>query len=226
VKRVAADADGVSLVTEDGHSVSASKVILCTNGFETLHIDNHAGKPIDASFHYEVRGAIGFMVAYLIEGEYAPRMRAYEGVWNFKGHPVYGADGGEVLEEPYVYISIRPFGGKTLVSIGGPEDFVEDTTVYTPGEYVFPDSALTIIQDFLKNYAIPLPEKPDYMWHGLMGYTRSGLRLIGPEPKNPNVLYNLGCNGIGLLPSFLGAERIARLLNGEKLTKSVFDPKG
>ncbi len=222
VKRITADSESVTLVTEDGHTVTGKYTVLTTNGFENLHIDNHAGEPIDASFHYEVRGAVGFMLGYLVKETYSPVMAAYLGVWNFKGHPVYSE---EALEDPYIYLSRRPYDGKTLITVGGPEDFVDDTSVYTP-EYVFPDKAFKDIKDFLKTYRIPLPEKPDFMWHGLMGYTRSGLRLVGPEPKNPRIIYNLGCNGIGLLPSFIGANRIARLLLGEKLPPSVFDPKG
>jgi glycine/D-amino acid oxidase-like deaminating enzyme len=40
----------------------------------------------------------------------------------------------------------------------------------------------------------------------------------------PSVLYNTGCNGIGILPSIAGGKRIARILKGEILPKSIFDP--
>jgi glycine/D-amino acid oxidase-like deaminating enzyme len=66
--------------------------------------------------------------------------------------------------------------------------------------------------------------KPDFHWHGLMGYTESMIRLAGPDPEYPSILYNLGCNGVGILPSFAGGKRIARLLAGEKLRPSIFDP--
>ena len=64
-----------------------------------------------------------------------------------------------------------------------------------------------------------------FAWHGLMGYTRDGARLIGAEPRNPVLLYNLGCNGVGLLPSIAGGARIARILAGEDLPASAFDPR-
>jgi glycine/D-amino acid oxidase-like deaminating enzyme len=58
-----------------------------------------------------------------------------------------------------------------------------------------------------------------------MGFTPNGVRLIGPEPYNPILYYNLGCNGVGLLPSIYGARKIARFIVGEKLKPSIFDPK-
>jgi glycine/D-amino acid oxidase-like deaminating enzyme len=64
-----------------------------------------------------------------------------------------------------------------------------------------------------------------YKWHGLMGYTPSGVRIIGPEPRNKILLYNLGCNGVGLLPSIYGGKKISLFINGENLPASIFDPK-
>jgi glycine/D-amino acid oxidase-like deaminating enzyme len=58
-----------------------------------------------------------------------------------------------------------------------------------------------------------------------MGYTKSGVRIIGREKKNKNLLYNLGCNGVGILTSVYGADRIARIVLGEVLEETIFDPK-
>jgi len=58
-----------------------------------------------------------------------------------------------------------------------------------------------------------------------MGYTTSGLRLIGPEPANPVLLYNLGCNGIGILTSIYGGKKISDFLAGKTMPPSIFDPK-
>jgi glycine/D-amino acid oxidase-like deaminating enzyme len=57
-----------------------------------------------------------------------------------------------------------------------------------------------------------------------MGFTPNGIRLVGPEPLNPVLLYNLGCNGVGLMPSIFGGRKIARFLAGEVLPPSMFDP--
>ena len=65
----------------------------------------------------------------------------------------------------------------------------------------------------------------DFHWHGLMGYNDSGIRVIGAHPRRPRLLYNLGCNGVGFLPSIHGGQRVSRLLAGERLPPSVFDPR-
>jgi hypothetical protein len=39
------------------------------------------------------------------------------------------------------------------------------------------------------------------------------------------LLYNLGCNGVGFLPSIFGGHRISQLLAGQTLAPSVFDPR-
>jgi len=65
----------------------------------------------------------------------------------------------------------------------------------------------------------------DFQWHGLMGYMDGRIRVIGAHPDHPRLLYNLGCNGVGFLPSIAGGERIARLLAGERLAPSIFDPR-
>ena len=44
------------------------------------------------------------------------------------------------------------------------------------------------------------------------------------DPENFNLLYNLGCNGVGFLPSIYGGRRVARIVAGESLPPSLFDP--
>jgi glycine/D-amino acid oxidase-like deaminating enzyme len=63
-----------------------------------------------------------------------------------------------------------------------------------------------------------------FQWQGLMGYTPNNIRRIGFEPRNSALLYNLGCNGVGMLPSVYGGKRIAQLLSGIHLPPSIFDP--
>jgi glycine/D-amino acid oxidase-like deaminating enzyme len=64
-----------------------------------------------------------------------------------------------------------------------------------------------------------------FFWHGLMGYTRTGVRIVGREPLDERLMYNLGCNGVGILPSLMGARKIARHVNGEQMEDTIFDPK-
>jgi glycine/D-amino acid oxidase-like deaminating enzyme len=133
-------------------------------------------------------------------------------------------------DTPYVYVTSRPFerSGRsgTLTCIGGPENILDDTAVYD-ADAGFP----TEIIDEIDHEVLPLVapgRRPgtryDYAWHGLMGYTESRVRLVGFEPMNPVLMYNLGCNGVGFLPSIAGGFRIAALTAGGDVASSIFDP--
>ena len=103
---------------------------------------------------------------------------------------------------------------------------MDDTTDYHYS-HPYPEEAQNTIDNFLHKsykYAPSGEINYTYKWHGLMGYTPNGIRCIGPDAINPILLYNLGCNGVGILPSIYGAKRISQFLNGEKLKKSIFDP--
>ena len=56
-----------------------------------------------------------------------------------------------------------------------------------------------------------------------MGYTKNRLRMIGPDPEHERLLYNLGCNGVGILPSIFGGDKVARQIAGEEFPPSIFD---
>jgi len=38
------------------------------------------------------------------------------------------------------------------------------------------------------------------------------------------LIYNIGCNGIGILPSIYGGKRVVQAILGETLPQSIFDP--
>jgi glycine/D-amino acid oxidase-like deaminating enzyme len=79
--------------------------------------------------------------------------------------------------------------------------------------------------DHLAAEIFGIKDRASSCWDGRMGYTRSGVRLAGQDPKNPNLFYNLGCNGIGILHSIYGARRVAMELSGRKVADSVFEPR-
>ena len=85
---------------------------------------------------------------------------------------------------------------------------------------------MPLIEEFYRKTVIDASkdERPDFSWNGLMGYTTSGIRVIGPDPTNPSLIYNMGCNGIGILPSIYGGKRVAQAIKGETLPPSIFDP--
>lgn len=208
------------------HTVTARKVVLCTNGFESLTIINEGGLAIDTKFHHLVRGMVGYMSAYLEKLNKAPTAVSYFEPTNQNASDPYA-------EDPYFYLTRRPFDFEgnersNLVSVGGPEFSLENRMEYN-SEIDYPEEAKEKIDGFVKSsYDLDPSRKIDYQftWHGLMGYTPSGVRVIGEEPKNRGLLYNLGCNGVGILPSLYGARRIASILAGDKLKPMIFDPRG
>lgn len=209
-----------ALVHIGEHTVTAQKVVLCTNGFENFTIHNAVGKDINTKFHDLVIGTVGYMAAYL-----EPLGRKPVAISYFST-PRIDEDA------PYFYFTRRVFQHKVkgefnLVSLGGLEEVFPDKSYYERERLPYPEKAAQGLDDFFRStYKYAPKEGIDYLfyWHGLMGYTPNGLRCIGPEPINPVLMYNLGCNGAGLLSSIFGGYKISRFLNKNKLEKSIFDP--
>jgi len=212
--------EGYAVLDAVSHTIEAKRVVLCTNGFENIHILNKSGLDIDIRLHHELQGVVGFMSGYLKKYDKPPVAISYIMPTN------------SPLDGDYIYLTRREYefegvDKKNLISIGGPEVSLEDGGEYG-SDRDYPEEAQESIDLFAKNFF----EKKDgppihytFQWHGLMGYTTSGVRLVGSEPKNPVLLYNLGCNGIGILPSIFGGDRISRIISGEFIKPSIFDPK-
>lgn len=203
------------------HTVNSGKVILCTNGFENFEIFNQGGLAIDKNFHHLIKGRVGYMSGYLENMNKPPTALVYQ-----------IEDYDQSKEDPYFYLTRRPheMGDKkhNLICVGGPELPIDDRAEYLR-DYDYPEEMPMKIDQFIKKeYDTDPNHKIDYefTWHGLMGYTPNRVRLIGEEPKNRVLLYNLGCNGIGIIPSIYGGRRVARIIAGEKMRPSIFDPKG
>lgn len=199
-------------------TIMAEQVVLCTNGFENINLKNELGVDINGRFHEHVWGTIGYMAGYLDKENRAPVAISY-----FERQHTSSLD-------PYMYLTRRPHEptgvkARNLLCLGGPEIDLEDKSLYSRHDHPYPAEALARAQNFLQKTYRHFGEQTefDFMWHGLMGYTRNGVRLIGFEPCNQRLLYNLGCNGVGILPSIYGGFRISRLLKGEVLPPSMFD---
>ncbi len=207
-----------ALLDADTHVITAGRVVLCTNGFESIHIINESGLDIDAKYHHLITGKVGYMSGYLEKMNKLPIAISYY------NDPTPGG------ESPYVYLTRRPYEYEkgtehNLISIGGPDVDIDEITPYS-FENEYPDEMAEKIDTFVHHvYSLQPNHKIDYAftWHGLMGYTKNRMRLIGPEPQNPVLLYNLGCNGVGILPSVYGGRKIARHLVGEDVSASMFD---
>lgn len=225
VRRVALHADGAVLDAGD-HTINAKTVVLCTNGFEDFTIFNN-NLQVDTSFHETVTGLVGYMLG--LKTAYSEQSG---GAWFMTDRNLdrkAGGVGKETQEDPYVYVTHRPRkkGNElfSLVCIGGHEELLPDHTAYRHDHPYPKDVRDAMCEIFFDLWGDSAPHEPLYEWHGLMGYTRSGVRLAGVEPQNPHLFYNLGCNGIGILPSLVGADRIAKILNGEALPQSIMDPE-
>jgi len=211
-------------IVSGAHTITTGRVILCTNGFEKIKIENNHGVSINKEFHHMVKGSIGYMAAYRDIGDHPATATSYLPAENSD------EDGAILDATPYYYLTRRiHYTGieiePGLISVGGPEKRIDDTTSYS-NSHSFPDEARAAIDTFLQTTYRHAPAKQiryAFLWHGLMGYTPNGIRRVGADPHNPILLYNLGCNGIGILPSIAGGERISKILRGDTLSPSIFD---
>ncbi|RPJ53671.1 MAG: FAD-binding oxidoreductase, partial [Methanobacteriota archaeon] len=200
------------------HTVTARHVVFCTNGFRSYTIRDARGNllwdPED-----DVRGIVGYMAGYQEIPRRDPTAVRY--------HPLMLRH----HTDPYFYLTRRPYtigpDDLSLVAIGGPEVYLLPGTPYQP-QYSYDSEALAEIDDFVAStYRQPAGGTldPAFMWHGQMGYTPGEIRWIGPDPDIPGIIYNLGCNGIGILPSIYGGKRIAEYLLTGTHEPSIFDPR-
>jgi glycine/D-amino acid oxidase-like deaminating enzyme len=182
-------------------------------------VQNCAGESIVAPIEHRVGGRVGYMAGYM-----EPALRSPRSISLIRNAVI-----GE--STPYVYMTRRPYDRAgdttTLTCIGGPEVALEAADAYRR-DSPFPAA----VMEELDGQILPMVDRDrrpgleyDYAWHGLMGYTDSKVRLIGFEPRNPVLLYNLGCNGVGFLPSIYGGSRIAELLSGRPVERTIFDPR-
>jgi glycine/D-amino acid oxidase-like deaminating enzyme len=171
-----------------------------------------------------IAGRIGYMSGYVEADHHAPTAISYFSKEN--------ASTNDPTGESYYYLTRRPHDpgdGKAynLLCTGGPERILPEGAPYSRKD-TCSEEMREVIDSFLSTNYQKHPAEIvtyDFCWHGLMGYTPNGVRRVGPEPCNPVLLYNLGCNGVGILPSVYGGERIAKWLRGDTPAPSMFDPK-
>ncbi len=210
VHTIAFGASGAAIETKLSFRIQANDVVLCTNGFESFHLVGRDGAKIDRRFHDSVRGIIGYMAGYAVPTA-PPTAISYL-------DPAYHE------ESAYTYFTRRPFSGGSLVCWGGPEKPLPEIETYYRTIPV-PPEPLRELKAAIRMLKPSDQKKPFlFRWHGLMGYTKSGVRLIGADKKEPRLHYNLGCNGVGILPSIYGGYRLAQRFKGERLEASIFDP--
>lgn len=200
------------------HTVAASKVILCTNGFEGFSIFAEDGMELNKRFHARVYSQVAYMSGYTEKLDHPPMAISY------LENDIPSA------EADYNYLTRRPFEIEkdikhNLICIGGPTSPLYDELEYNDS-FEYPENAIQELDSFLrKNYKYASNKNPEYKftWRGLMGYTKNYIRMIGSDPIHPEIMYNLGCNGVGILPSICGAKKISDILAGKQMERSIFD---
>lgn len=217
VSRITVGGDAVGLRAGDAE-VTAGTVVLCTNGFVDHAVVDQSGAPVRLAPDQQITGRVAHMAAFVEDVPRPPAAMSY-----IRNTQIGG-------DTAYVYVTRRtydtPDASVTLSCMGGPEHPFHEP-VYDPDE-PFPGALLTEMDDTVRPFAQPTraPRRPyDFHWHGLMGYNDSGIRVVGAHPDHPSLFYNLGCNGVGFLPSIFGGHRVSRLLAGDTLSPSIFDPR-
>jgi glycine/D-amino acid oxidase-like deaminating enzyme len=192
------------VVRSTGGKVTCGNAVLCTNGY--------AASPIKGSEEMRctaVQGMVACMLGYFDPQREAPAVLTHL----------------PPREGYYFYLTRRATEQGDLVCVGGPERKLKQGERFEHRPDLVPGGREEIhhfLRDALPGYVHR--EDHPFFWSGLMGYTSSGLRLVGPHPEEARLLLNLGCNGVGILPSVAAARRIAAHLGGEDPPPSLFEP--
>lgn len=192
----------VNVVTSTSSgSIVSDLAVMCINGYPIPRMMTSRPTSVEEGS----RQFLASMIAYRPEGT------------DRTGALIFHHDGGSTEEEPYFYLTRRPtrYGNAELVAVGGPQVLFDGEP---EGDQEIPSGVYERIDDFVsRTYEPRLPEFPELFWNGLMGYTQDGLRMVGQDRRVPRIWYNLGCNGIGLLPSVVGGMRLASMMKGRNI---------
>lgn len=188
--------------------IHTKDVILCTNGYKNFVIFDQEQKLKIDKLQSAMTSREGYLAGYLV-----PNNEIYSSGF---------IDDRALFKAPYFYLLQAPIAPKTnsLMVVGGPEnDLHDDEPIKTYAQRHF-----EILQKFINNIYGIFRSDFDYFWGGIMGYTKTGLRWVGRDSEYTHLWYNLGCNGIGIIPAIAGAEKIANQFNGVTYAPSLFDP--
>jgi glycine/D-amino acid oxidase-like deaminating enzyme len=204
----AIDVKKQEVVVHSHKSITAKQVILCTNGYKSI---SFLQPDLEERFFAMGHGLVGHM-AGLEKPTYRDSTAITYFPKNFKGE-----------NDAYYYITRRRITKqRALLCIGGPDLKLEG--VYNPHKQYLPDGekqSATFLETVHKYSSKHVKFK--YSWEGLMGFTISGVRCVGPDPVYNRVMYNLGCNGVGILTTIFASKRISLLLTKKKVKPSIFD---
>lgn len=203
----------VSVMVHDGYAVQATDVVVCTNGFQQLPIIHADSRDMTPAIQWVIGYMNGYHIAHQIPSHAYTYSEATSHTTNF-------------WAPPYWYVTSRPHPDNgSLICVGGEETHIDSLLQYNPNMEC-PATVVAHTNDFLKKTFIPTKGQTPlehYQWHWLLWYTTSGIRMIWAHPHHAHIRYNLGCNGIGILPSIHGAYTIASRMSGATPVPSIFD---
>jgi glycine/D-amino acid oxidase-like deaminating enzyme len=189
-------------------TILSKKLILCTNGYKTI---SFLQPDLEERFFKMGSGLVGYMAGF--------EKQTYRDSTAITYFPKeYRSE-----KDAYFYITRRRLNQKNaLLCIGGPD--LKLVGNYNPHKQYIVEGEKNSAS-FLASVHKYSPKrvKFKYQWEGLMGFTISGVRCVGPDPKYKHVYYNLGCNGVGILSTIFSSKRISLLLRGVNVRPSIFD---
>lgn len=176
-------------------TISAKSVILCTNAFKDFVIWDEERKALHTTLQDKITRRIGFLASF-------PTTREERYVRGFF------CDEASYPSVPIWYYSSIP-NHEANSLLGGPE-FDEEPNGSADWVQEKQLLSLELTKRFVRETFKEAPVDFSYFWHGWMAYTEDGLRLVGPDKEQPRLIYNLACNGIGIVPACNAAKKIAR----------------
>jgi glycine/D-amino acid oxidase-like deaminating enzyme len=190
-----------SILEHADGNIASQEVVLCTNAYKHFSIWDEVNQRAFTKLHETITPRIGYLAAF---PNPSPERYAL-GFFNEKE---------DVNPVPFWYFSHAPHPNHNpnhSCVIGGPEFVFEGTCTQDWIENKA-ELSLEFIHHFLKTTFQEAPDTLPFFWHGWMAYTPDGLRWVGPDSDHPHLWYNLGCNGIGIVPAITGAKKIASFM--------------
>lgn len=179
-------------------NIEAKETILCTNAYK----------------HCAILGAVHAKPIPFLQEQITPRLGVLAA---FAGSPTETYALGFLNQQnafkdvPFWYFSNAPHSqhnNNHSSVLGGPEfDLHGPLSKELLEEHL--QKSHQLLRDFLKITFKKAPADFPFFWHGQMGYTPNGLRIVQRDSNYSHLWYNIGCNGIGIIPAITAAQKIA-----------------
>lgn len=195
---------------------TADDIILCTNWYKNFTIHSNDSE-LNSWFVWSREWIVWYMIWAFIEPPFSSWCISYfPSVWVDE---IVSATDWSV----YYYMTVRHFAGRGLVCLWWPEQELVHIQESLDNHTISREHHQSMLSFLQKTWRDCTIKHTDFTWHGLMWYTKSGIREIWPDPKQPHLRYNLWCNGVGICSSVYGAWKIMKQFQWEQFDPSIFD---